>query len=159
MNSLDEYVSLLVNQEWEDRQQRKIENMIRQTKFRFQTSAGNIDYTGNQDLDKNQFEHLLSLNFIKCQQIIIGPIGVGKSYPNASHRISCLYNAQQDTLFQYCKADGVTQTCHVGLSKYLKLFNELHYWYWMILVYTILTIMDNRRLWILLKLDMIEHPQ
>ncbi len=80
MNSLDEYVSLLVDQEWEDRQRRKIENMIRQTKFRFQTSAGNIDYTGNQDLDKNQFERLLSLNFIKCQQIIIGPIGVGKSY-------------------------------------------------------------------------------
>ncbi len=80
--TLDEYVGLLVDQEWEDRQQRKIENMIRLAKFRLQASASNIDYSSNRNLDKNQFERLLSLNFIKGQQniIIVGPTGVGKSY-------------------------------------------------------------------------------
>lgn len=115
--TLDEYVGLLVDQEWEDRQQRKIENMIRQAKFRLQASANNIDYTSNRSLDKNQFERLLSLNFIKRQQniIIVGPTGVGKSYLAQAighHACTMLYKtlyyntARLMELLKLAKLDG-----------------------------------------------------
>ena len=80
--SQDEYVGLLVDQEWERRQHRKIANMITRAAFKLQTSIRDIDYTAHRGLDKNAFERLLTLEFIKQQQniIITGPTGVGKSY-------------------------------------------------------------------------------
>lgn len=78
----DELIGLLVDQEYESRQQRKIENTIARARFKYQASIRNIDYTANRNLDRNQFERLLTLDFIKHRQnsIITGPTGVGKSY-------------------------------------------------------------------------------
>ena len=78
----DEYAALLVDQEWEMRQHRKISNMVRRAGFKLQASIRDIDYTAQRSLDKNSLERLLTLDFItKNQNIIItGPTGVGKSY-------------------------------------------------------------------------------
>jgi DNA replication protein DnaC len=78
----DELIGLLVDQEYESRQQRKIENTVARARFKYQASIRNIDYTANRKLDRNQFERLLTLDFIKQRQniIITGPTGVGKSY-------------------------------------------------------------------------------
>lgn len=78
----DEYAALLVDQEWEVRQHRKISNMVRRAGFKLQASIRDIDYTAQRNLNKNNLERLLTLDFItKSQNIIItGPTGVGKSY-------------------------------------------------------------------------------
>jgi len=78
----DEYTALLVDQEWEIRQHRKIHNIISRAGFKLQTSVRDINYTAHRGLDRNQMERLLTLDFVKqCQNIIItGPTGVGKSY-------------------------------------------------------------------------------
>jgi DNA replication protein DnaC len=78
----DEYTALLVDQEWEVRQHRKIQNMLLRAKFKLQTSIRDIDYTTQRNLEKNYFERLLTLDFIKQHQniIIVGPTGVGKSH-------------------------------------------------------------------------------
>ena len=78
----DQFTALLVDQEWEDRQNRKIKNLIRQAGFRLPVSTHDIDYTSKRKLDKNQFERLLGLQFLTQAENIIftGSTGVGKSY-------------------------------------------------------------------------------
>lgn len=78
----DEYVALLVDQEWEVRQHKRIKNTIVRAGFKLQASIRDIDYTVHRNLDKNYLERLLTLDFVKQNQniIITGPTGVGKSY-------------------------------------------------------------------------------
>lgn len=78
----DEYIGLLVDQEWERRQHRKIANIVSRAAFKLQASVKDIDYTAHRNLDRNSFERLLTLDFIGQKQniIITGPTGVGKSY-------------------------------------------------------------------------------
>lgn len=80
--TLDQFTALLVDQEWNERQNRRIKSLVKQASFRMQISSNDIDYTTSRKLDKNQFERLLSLNFLAQAENIIftGPTGVGKSY-------------------------------------------------------------------------------
>ena len=92
--TLDQYVSLLVEQEWESRQNRKVENLIKRAKFSLHADIGDIDYTVDRGLDKNTFERLINLNFITNNEniIISGPTGTGKSFlAQAIGRQSCIY--------------------------------------------------------------------
>ena len=78
----DQYLALLVDQEWEYRQERKINNLIKKAKFKYQASIRDINYTHPRNLDRNLFERLCELEFIKKSEniIITGPTGSGKSY-------------------------------------------------------------------------------
>lgn len=78
----DEYLDLLTEHEWERRQQSKIERLIHQAGFRQLASLSEIDYKTNRNLDKNMFNRLQSLDFIKKKEnlVLTGPSGVGKSY-------------------------------------------------------------------------------
>lgn len=80
--TLDQFTALLVDQEWDERQNRRIKSLVKQASFRSQISSHDIDYTTSRNLDKNQFERLLGLNFLKQAENIIftGPTGVGKSH-------------------------------------------------------------------------------
>jgi len=80
--STDEFVALMVDAEWEARYNRKIALLIKNARFNLSASPHDIDYTSNRNLDKNAFQRLLTLGFIKEAEniIITGPTGVGKSY-------------------------------------------------------------------------------
>lgn len=78
----DEYAALLVDQEWEIRQHKRIKNTIARAGFKLHASIRDVDYTAHRNLDRNYLERLLTLDFVKQNQniIITGPTGVGKSY-------------------------------------------------------------------------------
>lgn len=78
----DEYLALLTDHEWELRQNRKIERLIKQANFREKASLAEVNYTHNRSLDKNMFTRLGTLDFIKRKEniILVGASGVGKSY-------------------------------------------------------------------------------
>ena len=80
--TLDQYIALLVDQEWEFRQNKKIQNLLRFAKFRTSATIKNIDFTANRNLDKNTFDRLATLNFLDKKEnlIITGATGTGKSY-------------------------------------------------------------------------------
>jgi DNA replication protein DnaC len=80
--SLDEVMTTLIDAEWEDRQQRKIANLIKRAGFRQQAAATDIDYHPDRKLDKTMMGRLLSLTFVKNAEnlIITGATGTGKSW-------------------------------------------------------------------------------
>lgn len=78
----DEVVSYLVDAEWDEKHNRRLNRLLRAARFRYQASLEEIDYTLDRTVDKNQILRLSDCSWIdKGQDILIsGPTGVGKSY-------------------------------------------------------------------------------
>jgi DNA replication protein DnaC len=78
----DELIAYLMQSEWDDRYNRKIERLTKIAKFRYKAILENIKYGPSRNIDKNQIQRFTSCDFIKNQQniLITGSTGVGKSY-------------------------------------------------------------------------------
>jgi DNA replication protein DnaC len=80
--TIDQYITMLVDQEWENRQNKKIQNLVSKARFRYPATIRDIDYSANRQLDKNTFERLALLDYVRNHEnlIITGATGTGKSY-------------------------------------------------------------------------------
>jgi DNA replication protein DnaC len=80
--TIDQYVTMLVDQEWENRQNKKIKMLIKEARFRYPATIRDIDYSASRELDKNTYQRLALLDFIRNKEnvIITGATGTGKSY-------------------------------------------------------------------------------
>jgi len=78
----DEYLALLTDHQWEDRENKKIDRLLKQASFRQNANLADINYSPERNLDKNMFVRLSTLDFISRKEglIICGASGVGKSY-------------------------------------------------------------------------------
>ncbi len=78
----DDYLALLTDHEWEERQNKKINRLLTQARFKQKATMAEIGYAHARNLDKNMFQRLSILEFIARKENIIftGPSGVGKSY-------------------------------------------------------------------------------
>lgn len=78
----EEYTSMIIDQEWEDRLSKKTNRLLAAAKFKSQTYLSDIDLKTNRSLDKDMMNKLGLLNFIKNRKnvILTGPAGIGKSY-------------------------------------------------------------------------------
>ena len=77
----DQYIALLIDLNG-NTDSKRMETLIAAAKFKEIASIKDIDYSAVRNLDKNNFERLASLSFIKSKEniIIIGATGTGKSY-------------------------------------------------------------------------------
>lgn len=77
----DEMISHLIESEWDDRYNRKLERTINQANFRYKVSMEEINFDDNR-LNKNQVLRLADCEFIKRKEniIITGSTGIGKSF-------------------------------------------------------------------------------
>lgn len=78
----DHYLAILTDHEWESRQNQKIERLIKQASFRQNASIEEVNFEPKRNLERNMFNRLATLDFIKRKEnlIITGASGVGKSY-------------------------------------------------------------------------------
>jgi len=78
----DEFLAHLIEAEWIDRQNRRIERLIRNARFRYTAHPSEIKHGSDRGLDKNVFLRLSDCAFIKSKENILltGPTGVGKSF-------------------------------------------------------------------------------
>jgi DNA replication protein DnaC len=78
----DETVSLLIDSEWDDRNNRRIERQLRNARFRYKANLEQVHFDIDRKLDKNQFQRLADCTFINRKEnvLITGSTGTGKSY-------------------------------------------------------------------------------
>ena len=62
--TVDELVELLVQAEWEYRENQKIERCLNNAAFRYQAFIDNIDYSPGRKLDKNLMMRLSDCSYI-----------------------------------------------------------------------------------------------
>lgn len=80
--TVDQFVAMLVSNEWDDRKNKAVERAIKMANFRYKASIEQIDYSFDRGLDQNQVHRLSELEFVKERKdlFITGPTGTGKSY-------------------------------------------------------------------------------
>jgi DNA replication protein DnaC len=80
--TIDEIISYIVESEWDNRQNQKLNSLIKAAKFRYQAFIGDISYSSERNLDKNFMLKLAGCDYLvkKENLIITGATGVGKSY-------------------------------------------------------------------------------
>ncbi len=113
----DELIAYLLQSEWDDRQNRKIDRLTKAAKFRYKALIEDIDYEQSRNIEKNQIQRFASCGFIKSKEniLITGSTGAGKSYMASAlgHQACSLgykvlyFNTNKlFTLLKTSKADG-----------------------------------------------------
>lgn len=112
----DEMISHLIDSEWDERYNRKLERSIKAAKFRYTASVQDLDFEGNR-IPKNQVQRLLDCEFIKRKEniIITGSTGIGKSFLataigheacSLGYRVMYQHNTKLFARMKIAKSDG-----------------------------------------------------
>lgn len=115
--TLDQFISMMIETEWDDRNTRRIERAIKNAKFHYKASVENIIYEDNRNIDKNKVLRLAECNFVEQNEniIITGSTGVGKSYLATAlgyqaciegYRVMYLNTTKLFSKLKMAKADG-----------------------------------------------------
>ena len=113
----DEVVAFLVDAEWDDRYNRKLDRLLKSAKFRYKACFEQVEFKSSRNLNKNNIMRLSTCDWIKKGEniIITGATGVGKSYiACALGRQACIngfrvlyFNCLKlFSILKYSKADG-----------------------------------------------------
>jgi DNA replication protein DnaC len=77
-----ELVSHIVEAEWDDRQNQKLQRLLKSAKFRYHACVEEVAFTQDRNLDKSTFLKLAGCDYLEKKEnvIITGATGVGKSH-------------------------------------------------------------------------------
>jgi len=112
----DEMVTHLVESEWDERYNRKLDRTVQAARFRYKASIEQINYEDGR-MDKNQVLRLADCEFIKRSEniIITGSTGIGKSFIASAighqacslgYRVLYQHSAKLFGRMKIAKADG-----------------------------------------------------
>jgi DNA replication protein DnaC len=112
----DEMIAYLIDCEWDERFNRKLDRATHRAHFRYKASVEQITYEDNR-LDKNQLMRLADCDFINRNEniIITGSTGIGKSYVASAlghqacslgYRVLYQHNTKLFARMKIAKADG-----------------------------------------------------
>lgn len=77
----DEMITHLIDSEWDERYNRKLDRTLQSARFRYKASIEELSFE-NKRIDKNQILRLADCEFVKQKEniIITGSTGIGKSF-------------------------------------------------------------------------------
>jgi DNA replication protein DnaC len=113
----DELIAHLVEAEYEDKSDRKIQRLIKNAKFKFIAQIEDIKYTAERNLSKSQILKISELKWITRRENIImtGPTGTGKTFlANAiglracmnDYTVECINSSALFYRLKYAKSCG-----------------------------------------------------
>lgn len=78
----DELLSMLIDSEWDERYNRKLNRNVKNARFRYKAAVEQINFDTTRDLNKNYILRLADCEFIDKKEnvLITGSTGIGKSY-------------------------------------------------------------------------------
>lgn len=78
----DELLNLLLQAEWNQRENQKAERRLQNAHFRSQASIEEIDFVANRGINKTQLLRFADASYVRNKEniLVTGPTGVGKSY-------------------------------------------------------------------------------
>ncbi|MCB4235431.1 IS21-like element helper ATPase IstB [Kaistella anthropi] len=80
--TLDEFISMLIDAEWDERHNRRIERSIKNARFHYKSNIESINFEQSRNLNCNLVLRLAGCEFVEKNEniLITGSTGVGKSY-------------------------------------------------------------------------------
>ena len=80
--TLDQFVSMLIDAEWDERHNRRIARSITNARFHYKSNIESINFDQTRNLDRNTVLRLAECEFVEKNEniLITGSTGVGKSY-------------------------------------------------------------------------------
>jgi DNA replication protein DnaC len=80
--TLDQFVSMIIDSEWDERHNRRIERSIKNARFHYKSNIESLNFDASRNLDRNQVLRLAECEFVEKNEniLITGSTGVGKSY-------------------------------------------------------------------------------
>ncbi|NQZ52480.1 MAG: ATP-binding protein [Moritella sp.] len=125
--SFHDRLSLLLGEEITIREQRKVERLVKQAKFRLSAHPSHIDYRASRGIEKSKIRSLLEGHWLKHHQNLIftGATGCGKTY------LGCAighYFCQQGMAVRYFRIKGLQEHLRQvhGDGSYTRFLNQLN---------------------------------
>jgi len=115
--TLDQFVSMITDAEWDDRNNRKIGRTIANARFHYKATIENVVYDPARNIDRTKLLRLAECSFIgKNENVLItGSTGAGKSYIATAlgyqaciegYRVMYLNTTKLFSRLKMAKADG-----------------------------------------------------
>ncbi|PKP17416.1 MAG: ATP-binding protein [Bacteroidetes bacterium HGW-Bacteroidetes-21] len=122
----DELLNLLLQAEWDGRENQKSNRRLQNAHFRFSASIEEIDWVTPRGINKTQLLRFTDASFVKNAEniLVTGPTGVGKSYmATALGHLAC----QQGYKVSYFLAQKLFATLRMSKAdeSYMKLIKRI----------------------------------
>jgi len=80
--TLDQFIAMLIDAEWDERHNRRIERSIKNARFHYKSNIESLNFEVSRNLDRTLILRLADCEFVTKNQnvLITGSTGVGKSF-------------------------------------------------------------------------------
>ena len=115
--TIDQFVSIIIDAEWDERHNRRIERSIKNARFHYKSNIETLNFDVSRNLDRTLILRLAECEFVKNNQnvLITGSTGVGKSFLGTAlgyqaciegYKVSYFNTSKLFAKLKIAKADG-----------------------------------------------------